>query len=58
MVLAAFVYGAAVVLVVLFEPGGAAAIGRRLARSAGRQLSAASPGGRPTSERNDDDPTA
>jgi branched-chain amino acid transport system permease protein len=30
VVLAAFVYGAAVVLVVLFEPGGAAAIGRRL----------------------------
>ncbi len=30
VVLSAFVYGAAVVLVVLFEPGGAAAIGRRL----------------------------
>lgn len=32
VVLAAFVYGAAIVLVVLFEPGGAAAIGRRLRR--------------------------
>jgi branched-chain amino acid transport system permease protein len=30
VVLSAFVYGAAVVAVVLFEPGGAAAIGRRL----------------------------
>jgi branched-chain amino acid transport system permease protein len=30
VILSAFVYGAAVVLVVLFEPGGAAAIGRRL----------------------------
>lgn len=30
VVLSSFVYGAAVVLVVLFEPGGAAAIGRRL----------------------------
>jgi len=59
VVLAAFIYGAAVVLVVLFEPGGAAAIGRRLARF--RRPAAvppASPGGRPTSERNDDDPTA
>ena len=50
VVLAAFVYGAAVVLVVLFEPGGAAAIGRRLL-----------PGRRnptETRERTDDDPTA
>lgn len=30
VVLSSFVYGAAIVLVVLFEPGGAAAIGRRL----------------------------
>ena len=30
VVLSAFIYGAAVVVVVLFEPGGAAAIGRRL----------------------------
>jgi branched-chain amino acid transport system permease protein len=30
VVVSAFVYGAAIVLVVLFEPGGAAAIGRRL----------------------------
>jgi branched-chain amino acid transport system permease protein len=30
VVLAAFIYGAAIVLVVLFEPGGAAAIGRRI----------------------------
>jgi branched-chain amino acid transport system permease protein len=30
VILAAFIYGFAVVLVVLFEPGGAAAIGRRL----------------------------
>jgi branched-chain amino acid transport system permease protein len=30
VILSAFVYGSAVVLVVLFEPGGAAAIGRRL----------------------------
>jgi branched-chain amino acid transport system permease protein len=31
VVLASFIYGAAVVLVVLFEPGGVAAIGRRIA---------------------------
>ncbi len=30
VILAAFIYGAAVVLVVLFEPGGVAAIGRRI----------------------------
>ncbi len=30
VILAAFIYGLAIVLVVLFEPGGAAAIGRRL----------------------------
>jgi branched-chain amino acid transport system permease protein len=47
VVLSAFVYGAAVVLVVLFEPGGAAAVGRRItARFRPR----------PTPERNDDDP--
>jgi branched-chain amino acid transport system permease protein len=67
VVLSAFVYGAAVVLVVLFEPGGAAAIGRRLlARrtpvrstdSTGTAVPAA-PGGRDTPpERNDDDPRA
>jgi branched-chain amino acid transport system permease protein len=37
VILAAFVYGLAVVLVVLFEPGGAAAIGRRLAASLSRK---------------------
>ncbi len=47
VVLSAFVYGAAVVLVVLFEPGGAAAIGRRLTSRFTR-----------TSEGNDDDPQA
>jgi branched-chain amino acid transport system permease protein len=49
VVLSAFVYGVAIVLVVLFEPGGAAAIGRRLV-----------PGRRESSrnrERIDDDPT-
>ena len=51
MVLSAFVYGAAVVAVVLFEPGGAAAIGRRLQPRA----TAAAPNGTP--ERTDDDPT-
>ncbi|WP_214403350.1 branched-chain amino acid ABC transporter permease [Pseudonocardia lacus] len=58
VVLSAFVYGTAVVLVVLFEPGGAAAIGRRLV---GRRAPApvpAAPGGRDTPERNDDDPRA
>jgi branched-chain amino acid transport system permease protein len=47
VVLSAFVYGAAVVLVVLFEPGGAAAIGRRIATRLRPP---------PTPERNDDDP--
>jgi len=37
VILAAFIYGLAVVLVVLFEPGGAAAIGRRLAASLSRK---------------------
>jgi branched-chain amino acid transport system permease protein len=37
VILAAFVYGFAIVLVVLFEPGGAAAIGRRLAASLSRK---------------------
>jgi branched-chain amino acid transport system permease protein len=37
VILAAFIYGFAVVLVVLFEPGGAAAIGRRLAASLSRK---------------------
>lgn len=56
VVLSAFVYGAAVVLVVLFEPGGAAAIGRRiLARRRPSPVPAGS-GGRSTPERNDDDP--
>jgi branched-chain amino acid transport system permease protein len=59
VVLSAFVYGAAVVLVVLFEPGGAAAIGRRLlARRRPAAVRPADGGGRPTPERNDDDPTA
>jgi branched-chain amino acid transport system permease protein len=59
VVLAAFVYGAAVVLVVLFEPGGIAAIGRRLfqrrnpAVPAPREQGAHS---RPDHERTDDDP--
>jgi branched-chain amino acid transport system permease protein len=30
VILASFIYGLAIVLVVLFEPGGAAAIGRRI----------------------------
>ncbi|WP_232661683.1 branched-chain amino acid ABC transporter permease [Pseudonocardia sp. TRM90224] len=59
VVLSAFIYGAAVVLVVLFEPGGAAAIGRRLAARMRRPAAVASvPNGRPTPERNDDDPPA
>lgn len=70
VVLSAFVYGAAVVLFVLFEPGGVAAIGRRVVARCveiGRRLlalwrqsavPAAGSGGRPTPERNDDDPTA
>ena len=49
VVLSTFVYGAAVVTVVLFEPGGAAAIGRRL--QPGRRT----PNG--TRERTNDDPT-
>jgi branched-chain amino acid transport system permease protein len=56
VVLSAFVYGAAVVLVILFEPGGAAAIGRRiLARRRPSPVPAGS-GGPTTPERNDDDP--
>jgi len=63
VVLSAFVYGAAVVLVVLFEPGGAAAVGRRLvARLSPSDIPSAPRGGRSTPgsepERNDDDPTA
>ncbi|MEJ3656885.1 branched-chain amino acid ABC transporter permease [Actinomycetes bacterium KLBMP 9759] len=58
VVLSAFIYGAAVVLVVLFEPGGAAAIGRRLAARLRGSASASVPNGRPTPERNDDDPPA
>ena len=50
VVLSTFVYGAAVVLVVLFEPGGAAAIGRRLLPGRRRP-----PNG--TRERTNDDPT-
>jgi branched-chain amino acid transport system permease protein len=34
IVLSAFVYGAAIVLVVMFEPGGLAAIGRRISSAA------------------------
>lgn len=57
VVLSAFVYGAAVVLVVLFEPGGAAAIGRRiLARRRPSPVPAGSGGPSSTPERNDDDP--
>lgn len=59
VVLSAFIYGAAVVLVVLFEPGGVAAIGRRIAaRSRSSAVPPAGTGGRLTPERNDDDPTA
>ena len=38
VVLAAFIYGAAVVLVVLFEPGGVAAIGHRLVSGRSRDV--------------------
>jgi branched-chain amino acid transport system permease protein len=55
VVLSAFIYGAAVVLVVLFEPGGAAAIGRRLV---GRRSAVPAGTGGPSPERNDDDPGA
>ncbi len=60
VVLSAFVYGAAVVAVVLFEPGGVAAIGRRLlARRRPAAVASADDGGRPLSTgRTDDDPTA
>ncbi len=60
VVLSAFVYGAAVVAVVLFEPGGVAAIGRRLlARRRPAPVASADDGGRLTSTgRTDDDPTA
>lgn len=58
VVLSAFVYGAAVVLVVLFEPGGAAAIGRRIVSRRGPPAVPAAPGGQSTPERNDDDPRA
>lgn len=47
VVLSSFIYGAAIVVVVLFEPGGIAAIGRRIL--ARRRL---------TPERNNDDPEA
>jgi branched-chain amino acid transport system permease protein len=53
IVVSTLVYGAAVVLVVLFEPGGAAAIGRRLATRFSR-----TPAPPSTPERNDDDPEA
>jgi branched-chain amino acid transport system permease protein len=58
VVLSAFVYGAAVVLVVLFEPGGAAAIGRRLVARRPSEVPSVASGGRTIPERNDDDPTA
>jgi branched-chain amino acid transport system permease protein len=58
VVLSAFVYGTAVVLVVLFEPGGAAAIGRRILARRRPQAVPAGSGGRTTPERNDDDPRA
>jgi branched-chain amino acid transport system permease protein len=60
VVLSAFVYGAAVVAVVLFEPGGVAAIGRRLlARRRSATVAPADDGGRPTpTGGTDDDPTA
>jgi len=38
-VAAKFAFGAAIVALLLFEPGGAAAVGSRLRRSAGRVLS-------------------
>jgi len=50
IVLSAFVYGAAIVAVVLFEPGGAAAIGRRLLPRRRRNPD-------PERERTNDDPT-
>lgn len=54
VVLSTFVYGAAVVLVVLFEPGGAAAIGRRLtARRRPAVVAPANGGERTIPERND-----
>ena len=63
VVLSAFIYGAAVMLVVLFEPGGAAAIGRRLVARVRRSgAPPAGNGGRPTPDRDPlevhDDPTA
>ena len=51
VVLSAFVYGAAVVLVVLFEPGGAAAIGRRLVARRVLPVPAAPAGPHPREER-------
>ena len=61
VVLAAFVYGAAIVLVVLFEPGGIAAIGRRLFQRRNPAVPAPREQGdhsRPDPERTDDDPTS
>ena len=59
VVLSAFVYGAAIVLVVMFEPGGAAAIGRRLvARRRTPAVAPANGGERSLPERNDDDSSA
>jgi branched-chain amino acid transport system permease protein len=49
VIVSVFVYGAAVVLVVLFEPGGVAAIGRRLlGRRRSPDVPAANDGGRTT----------
>jgi branched-chain amino acid transport system permease protein len=49
VIVSAFVYGTAVVLVVLFEPGGAAAIGRRLiSRRRSPDVPPANDGGRTT----------
>lgn len=58
IVVSAFVYGAAVVLVVLFEPGGVAAIGRRLVARRTTDVPPANGGGRTTPERNDHDRSA
>ncbi len=48
VIVSAFVYGTAVVLVVLFEPGGAAAIGRRLLARRSPAVPPANDGGRTT----------
>jgi branched-chain amino acid transport system permease protein len=53
VVVSAFVYGAAIVLVILFEPGGMAAIGRRLLARRGSPVVPPADGGGRTSPRED-----